>query len=82
MRGRLATPVSWQCDRNPLMNTDLSVGASVKFNWAQTPEFTFPARRYLGRASVCAVELGFEVADAVICPAGIFWPAMRNFCGS
>ena len=52
MQGRLATPVSWQCDRNPLMNTDLVVGAAVKFNWAQTVEFTRRGPPILGGVAV------------------------------
>ena len=60
MRGRLATPVSWQCDRNPLMNTDLSVGASVKFNWAQTRDFTSRAPLILGGAAVQLVRWGLN----------------------
>jgi hypothetical protein len=60
MQGRLATPVSWQCDRNPLMNTDLGVGASVKFNWAQTPDFTSRAPIILGEAAVQLVRRGLN----------------------
>ena len=56
MQGRLATPVSWQCDRNPLMNTDLSVGAAVKFNCAQTPDFTSPAPVISGGPAVYLVR--------------------------
>ncbi len=40
MRGRLATPKGLQYDRNPLINTDLGRGALVKFNRAQTLDFT------------------------------------------
>ncbi len=52
MRGRLATPTGWQCDRNPLINTDLGRGAPVKFNWAQVPDFTSRVLLVLGEAAV------------------------------
>ena len=56
MRGRLATPTGWQCDRNPLINTDLGRGAPVKFNWAQAFDFTPRVLLILGGVTVQRVR--------------------------